>query len=634
MEQQTPVPDATIANRGVYIALEGLANNHAELLKRLHAELVAANLPVKLLPPANQSDLTSQTLGVILEDNRYPKTPRVRSLLDSTTLASQFEAIRATTATGTHCLSSRGSLTHLVTGYYGLGATDDYAAMSTLVNFAAGKQSPTLTLVFDTPVDELTTQTIQSLALPVPADQQSSFLERIRAGYLWEANQHNFPVIFATSDTNAMFAQVWDHVAPLLKLTDKAALDNKPSSVAEVLAARPPQKTGAAEPPVAPPPTLSTPKSEAKTEAQPVQPSAQTSADQPPVPTSSKTVSSLLLTSLQPQPVTTVTDAPFDQKDAEGHYRYHIPAELKGKVRSQYIRTMNQLFENYRTVKTAVQQYTEKSPNNYSGGEIEASLQQLLPLAATYTVNLPAGTFTVPQDTYAEAVATGLAQQQTPPKDTGLQTLIDELLPPNYTPTGQAVQLVRYSPRNELDLTLDVVYPRTDLSFETLENTISFWSYEQKVNALATGLQTARAETLANAYYSFDLTTSFASVQALRSLSTLAASTHQTYTPRLGYDVPKLVEDAGVADTYEQCFDLSLELHSAIYAAKGAALAQYAVLHGHNVREKLTLSADSMLGLLAATTRQNNPALQHLIRQMHEQITEVHPLLAGTMTTA
>jgi len=51
----------------------------------------------------------------------------------------------------------------------------------------------------------------------------------------------------------------------------------------------------------------------------------------------------------------------FDQKDANGHYRYYIPSELKGKIRSQYIRTMNQIFDTYSTLVKDMTTYVRRT---------------------------------------------------------------------------------------------------------------------------------------------------------------------------------------------------------------------------------------------------------------------------------
>jgi len=40
-----------------------------------------------------------------------------------------------------------------------------------------------------------------------------AFLERVRAGYLWEAKQRNLPVVFATEDPASVADTIWKHVA-------------------------------------------------------------------------------------------------------------------------------------------------------------------------------------------------------------------------------------------------------------------------------------------------------------------------------------------------------------------------------------------------------------------------------------
>ncbi|MEJ0073041.1 MAG: FAD-dependent thymidylate synthase [Candidatus Saccharibacteria bacterium] len=105
----------------------------------------------------------------------------------------------------------------------------------------------------------------------------------------------------------------------------------------------------------------------------------------------------------------------------------------------------------------------------------------------------------------------------------------------------------------------------------------------------------------------------------------------QLLSPRLGYDTPKLVEDAGLSDAFDSCFDLSLQLYSALQADYPLE-AQYATLLGHKMRWKLTYNAREAFHLHELrTTPQGHPGYRKLVLQMHEKVAEVHPLLAAAM---
>jgi hypothetical protein len=106
----------------------------------------------------------------------------------------------------------------------------------------------------------------------------------------------------------------------------------------------------------------------------------------------------------------------------------------------------------------------------------------------------------------------------------------------------------------------------------------------------------------------------------------------QQLTPRYGYEVPKLVEDAGLTDQFELCFDLSLRLHSLLQGAGYPLEAQYATLLGHKLRWKITHNARQAFRLYAGHMHAQ-PDCRALILAMQEKLREVHPLI-GEATTS
>ena len=72
----------------------------------------------------------------------------------------------------------------------------------------------------------------------------------------------------------------------------------------------------------------------------------------------------------------------------------------------------------------------------------------------------------------------------------------------------------------------------------------------------------------------------------------------QLLTPRYGYEIPHLIEDADLTEDFERCFDLSLGLYSHLQEAGYVIEAQYATLLGHRMRWKVTLNAREAFHLL------------------------------------
>jgi thymidylate synthase ThyX len=106
----------------------------------------------------------------------------------------------------------------------------------------------------------------------------------------------------------------------------------------------------------------------------------------------------------------------------------------------------------------------------------------------------------------------------------------------------------------------------------------------------------------------------------------------QQLTPRYGYETPQLVDDAGLSDKFDKCFEISLELYSVLQKAGYGVEAQYATLLGHKMRWKVTYNAREAFHLHELrTTPQGHPGYRKLVLAMHEKLSEVHPLIGGGM---
>ena len=165
------------------------------------------------------------------------------------------------------------------------------------------------------------------------------------------------------------------------------------------------------------------------------------------------------------------------------------------------------------------------------------------------------------------------------------------------------------------------------------------WPYQRKVDVLTAyiGERLNRRHRPGRAFekihYSFDLVCDYGIFRDLQRHRMVDDLEWQALSPRLGYDVPKLVEEAGVADAFDQCFDLSLQLYSALQGKGFLLEAQYATLLGHKMRWKVTYNAREAFHLHELrTSPQGHPGYRKLVQEMHAKVAEVHPLLAEAMT--
>jgi thymidylate synthase ThyX len=221
---------------------------------------------------------------------------------------------------------------------------------------------------------------------------------------------------------------------------------------------------------------------------------------------------------------------------------------------------------------------------------------------------------------------------------TKVRRLAEKHLPEHHAEEQPAVQLVDHWPHNELDLVADMLYEHSSLSLSALQQEIAAWPYLQKVatfNAYMGERLNRRhrpGRALEKAHYSWDLICDYGIFRDLQRHRMVDDLEWQTLTPRYGYEVPELVEHAGLTEIFERCFDISLALYSDLQAAGYTLEAQYATLLGHRMRWKVTYNAREAFHLHELrTSPQGHPGYRKLVLQMHEKLAEVHPLMAAAM---
>lgn len=343
---------------------------------------------------------------------------------------------------------------------------------------------------------------------------------------------------------------------------------------------------------------------------------------------------------------------------------YYIPETLDNTTREQYVAHMDQISSLHTTLVDNLTEYlrtTDTTPPHGRDIAWETTLKtraygilrSTLPIAATSTVGLLASNeqlidlvTQLLSDPLDEVRKVGRAifeevqksdptlLKQLKPENIShsydrVAALAGEYLPSQHTDGVTSVQLVEICPRNELDLVADILYEHSSSPLKELQHISSEWSYEQKSRVLEAylaewktgGSQTGSA--LEKVRYSWDLLCEYqASREMLHNLNT-GHFKQQALTPRYGYEVPKLIEEANLVDQYEACFELSLKLYSLLQEAGYVPEAQYATLMGHKLRLKATCSIREA-SLLSATTQ----TYQNVVQSMHEQIAEAHPILS------
>jgi dTMP kinase len=771
--------------RGKYIVIEGAEGvGKTTMVLKVAEALQAAGLPVRIMrEPDSQNDLTARTLRRILLDPRYPTKTETEVLLFNAARAQSLDVIRQATANGVNCLVDRSYLTTLANQYYGRGDIKDYQRINEIIEFAVGDMQPDLMIVLDAPVDVLRKRLEErAVSHGKFGSLDEGFYERVRAGYLWEAQQRKLPIVYATKPVEEVFKEVWKHVAATLAVRDKKAATTAPTSVASVIAEKF-QTSSLAEP------ARSVDTSEERAgESRPTPSEATVTPDERQAPLQKSkekwldkaegkatTITEAGYERLEPivtdphssvysfsdqiSPLTiaaamarlsrrgddmritlldefidkddkdgdllrrvitaygddsvqqlvgqyvVVENASnwltkklewgrlaayleqstryiyFDQKDAEGKYRYYVPEELTGEVRELYIKTLDTIFDVYSDLVQKMTDYVranstvpkaEQDAAWRSATKAQAcdAVRPLLPVATKSTVGIFASgqaleslimhllsddmpeARTVGQQILDEVRKTtpALFERADKPERGGafiayrsetradMKKVAEKYLPASYTDPSEPVTLVGYSPHNELDIVADMLYEHSDMPLVKIRSEVTSWPYDRKLEVFNTyiGKRLNRrhrpGRALENIHYTWDLVCDYGIFRDLQRHRIVDDLEWQQLTPRYGFDTPKLVEEAGLADAFASCFDLSLRLHSVMQAAGCTLQSQYATLLGHKMRWRVTMNArEAMHFNELRTAPQGHPGYRKLVGQMHEKLAEVHPLLGAAM---
>ena len=738
--------------RGKYIVLEGPGGTgKSAQLNELAKRFAAAKLPYRTFrEPDSQSDLTARAIRQLTQDPSYPMNTRTETLLYNAARSQSLQVIKQSLNEGINCIVDRSFLTTLAIQYYGRGDIEDYSKINEIIDFAVDGVYPDLCIVFDAPANILKERLNQRDGGERFDQLDINFLEKVRAGYLWEAKQRNYPVIFATDSIENISDEVWNIVANTLAIREAKANESitEPVSIKEIINEKKQE-------------ICTTIKTEENDYLEKIE-------DKLSITESGKEYLDKILTnstgdvyvfndSVSPITVAAamarlsrrsddlritlldefvgkmgkddnllkriitaygddsvqqlagihlvVENASnlltkklewgrlaayleqstryifYDEKDKNGRYRYLIPTSLKGELKKEYISTMDKIFDNYSFM---VRKLTDYVRENSSTPENERDIawkgatkaqacdaaRNVLPVATLSTVgiyisgqSLESLIYHLWSDELPEANKKGdeiltearkvipmFLERADKPERGGafvayraeniknIKRLANELLPESFV-SGEykEVTLSNYFPKNELDLTADMLYSSSDRSLEEIKQIVDKLPYDKKLEIFNTYIgdrlnrRHRPGRALEKAYYSWDIVCDFGIFRDLQRHRMVADLEWQNLSPRFGYSVPKLIEDADLVDQFEECFDLSLSLFSKMHSVSPVE-AQYATLMGHRMRWKITYNArEAMHFHELRTAPQGHPEYRRIVKIMHDELSNVHPLLAESM---
>lgn len=356
--------------------------------------------------------------------------------------------------------------------------------------------------------------------------------------------------------------------------------------------------------------------------------------------------------------------AHFSYKNDKGNYPYHTPANLNDEVRTYYRGAMDKIFDAYSYMLQALSDHLKqnrtsqdeqaKAWHDTAVARARHILHDALPVAATTNIGVTASAFTVQQAAktmqhqnlteYAAAGRALAAQTQKALPDfftnteeenttsqkssagSKLSELAQSVLADNYAASVvTSATLTSFLPRNELGLAAEMLFAHGSLPLNETIQAAAKLPYAQKALIIETYLGSNDTTVLQKASYTWDIVANFGTFNTLQRQN-VGALTRQQLTPRYGYEVPKIIEEAGLADYFEACFDISLRLHSYLQSEGYAAEAEYATLHGHRLRMQFTHTAADAAALFTHKTLKDSE-FTNIVQEMQAKLAAVHPLL-------
>ncbi len=204
------------------------------------------------------------------------------------------------------------------------------------------------------------------------------------------------------------------------------------------------------------------------------------------------------------------------------------------------------------------------------------------------------------------------------------------------------VTLVDYLPHDETDLVARMLYSTgltTDgCSMTVLANTIRGWSESDKIQVMKMyfgnrhnrRIKPGRA--IEKAHFEWELIGDYGTFRDLQRHRMVDAMEWQPLTPFYGYDVPDLIKEAGLAQKFKTCMNLSGNLYRYMLNGGFVYEAQYAVCMGYKMRYSFITNLRELFHLLELrTSPQGHPGYRKLCNLMYEELARVYPVSAAAM---
>lgn len=372
----------------------------------------------------------------------------------------------------------------------------------------------------------------------------------------------------------------------------------------------------------------------------------------------------------------------FDEKDARGEFKYYVPGNLDSKTKMTYVEANNQIFELYSQMVRHLTDYVRKSNPEPADkrekiawrGATKAqacdAIRPVLPVSTKATVGIFASSQAIENlimrllaDDLLESRESGTkileaARKVMPafferadkPDRGGATTaymattrqqiakLTNDLKLKPTIKKDVSVKLLNYWPKNELDIVPEILFSQTQAGIEELAQAAKGLSPKQKKQIINEYIGTRLnrrhrpGRALEVPHYEWEITADYGTFRDLQRHRVADAFEWQALTTDYGYEIPKLVKEAGLTRQYQKCFEIAEELVAKLQAAGYNVESQYATLFGHRMRYRFILNARAAYHFIELRSApQGHPGYRKIANLMYEQLLKVHPTIGSGM---
>ena len=368
-----------------------------------------------------------------------------------------------------------------------------------------------------------------------------------------------------------------------------------------------------------------------------------------------------------------------------GRWRYHVPAEVTGALRTRYVEVMDETFERYARWIPAMQEHFArrhpKSPSDSDAvhraairakaldtlrGMLPASTQSNLGIFGTgqgfeaLLLRMRAHPLAEVRECASQiltelrkVIPAFLTRVDIPDRGgrwseylaetrSATARLAGELLHDAAADAVDEVVLSDFDPEGEVRIVAAALYSVSDLPDHQLLEIARRMSADDRAQVLRAyvGSRGNRRYKPGRAFertsYRFDVLTDYGAFRDLQRHRLLTLE-WQPLTTRHGFTEPDAIREAGAGDDWDRVMDASAALHEELVAAGLGVASQYAVAMAYRVRFYMEMNAREAMHLIELRTApQGHPAYRRVCQRMHRLIADVagHRAIAGAMAFA